>query len=201
MVTISPSQLLNKHQDEPVFLLVLTLVVSIASAYCFTFRFDLKGPSEDCDEMRDLQPVLSQLENSLASRGNDFLEKNKFTGVFANIHLNTELTRNLEEKDADEDMNLSDMELEELGHRQLWGFVWSIYFSGDCRGCPPDHGDKRRNLCALEGNDMHISKKAISKWVNKELGGGGLAAIIQNRAESESCKNSAGRWKGKFVWE
>ena len=167
-------------------LLVLILVVSIASAYKFTFTIDLEGMSEDC-EMRDLQPVLRTLEKVIEANGNTFLRQNHLDGEFIGIHIDAGNTRNLEEMDADEVMNLSDMELEELGHRQLWGFLWP-FGAGECRGCPPDDGDGRRNLHAPEGDDVHISKQAISKWVNTKLAEGGLAKIVKDRRKVKAAK-------------
>jgi len=143
---------------------------------------------------------LRTLETVIEARGNAFLRQNHLDGEFIGIHIDAGNTRNLEEMDADEVMNLSDMELEELGHRQLWGFLWP-FGEGQCRGCPPDDGDGRRNLRAPEGDDVHISKQAISKWVNTKLAEGGLAKIVKDTAQSESCKNSADRWTGTFVWE
>jgi hypothetical protein len=179
-------------------LLVLTLVVSIASAYNFTFTLDLEGPSDDCG-MPDLNRTLRTLETVIEARGNAFLRQNHLDGEFIGIHIDAGNTRNLEEMDADEVMNLSDMELEELGHRQLWGFLLP-FGEGQCRSCPIDDGDGRRNLRALEGDDMPFSKQAISEWVNKKLAAGGLASDIRNNGQSDSCKNSADRWTGTFVW-
>jgi len=152
------------------FLFLLSLSITFTSAYRFKFEATISGPEQDsaCTEI-EVQKMFKGLQKRFEQRGNKYLEKQGFPGIFVDVDivpkfLRRELTGDtIEELDALSDEDLA----EELQHRRL---PWTWYGCGDeeCNGCPYDDGDTRRNLRSLATKDVIVAS-GFENWMNKKL--------------------------------
>jgi len=185
------------------FLFLLSLSITFTSAYHFNFDVTIEGPEDTACTKVDVKKMFKGLKQKFERRGNKYLERKGFDGIFVDIDIVPQFSRRELTVDTIEELDtLSDEELaEELQHRRL---PWTWYGSGDgeCNGCPYDDEDGgRRNLRSLQTEDVIVAS-GFEDWMN-DLMPFFMHKIINTRSDNEECIEEAddGLWKGRFIWE
>lgn len=175
-------------------IVIVAVATSLASAYDVTFSIQLDGPSESNCNWNDMRKIARRLEKTLEQKGNRYLQVNSLPGVFTEVSLITgNYNRQLDVIRDDELTSQDEMTQQNIDHRRL-GFKWGGV--GKCIGCPPDNGDGRRGLRALESK--WLSKVRVSDFVNDEMSVVS-AEIFMTNGLSKSCRASA-PWAITFNW-
>ena len=187
-------------------LLLLSLSASLASAYQFSFEVSIQGPEHEvsgCND-DDLKKFFKGLKRKFEIRGNDYLMRKNYEGIFVDIDIVPQFRRALSEDITKEELDeleaVNDEELEEnIHHRGLWGYGWSGPGTGSCRHCGGDNDGGRRNLRSLKNAKQIIKKSEFDEWMNKKMPIF-MKKIVESRGVSEECKASADQWTGTFEW-
>jgi hypothetical protein len=175
-------------------LVIVAVVTSLTSAYDLTFTVQLDGPSESNCNSNDMRKIARRLEKALEQKGNRYLQVNSMPGILTDISLiagNYDRQLNVI---RDDELTSHDVMIQQQREHRRLGFTWSG--TGKCNGCPPDNGDGRRSLRALERKGL--SRFNVNEFVNDEMAVES-SGIYRTSGLNKSCQASDA-WTTSFNW-